>query len=97
MTPGDSIHAFSTTANTDPSTAGGHPHCGIAVLPSMFDPQAALEAARRLYREHRSGLRFFCENGQTVPIDQIASTDETGEFAAFGDAVSVAGAPLATI
>ena len=43
MTPGDSIHAFSTAADTDPSPAGGHPHCGMAVLPSMFDPQAALD------------------------------------------------------
>lgn len=97
MTPGESLMAFGTAVDTDPSTGAAHPRCGTPVLQSMFDPGAALEAARRLYREHRSGLRFFCENGQTVPIDQIAASDEMGEFPGLADAVILAGNSLSAI
>ena len=48
-------------------------------LAMLHAPQAALEAARRLYRGNRSGLRFFCENRRVVPVDQLEALDEFGE------------------
>ena len=51
--------------------------CSLATL---HDPQAALEAARRLYRHNRAGLRFFCENRRVVPVDQLEELGEFGEY-----------------
>ncbi len=51
--------------------------CSLAMLHA---PQAALEAARRLYQRNRSGLRFFCENRRVIPVDQLEALGEFGEF-----------------
>lgn len=53
--------------------------CSLAMLHA---PQAALDAARRLYRYNRTGLRFFCENRRVVPVDQLGALDEFGESGA---------------
>ena len=50
--------------------------CSLAMLHA---PQAALEAARRLYQRNRTGLRFFCENRRVVPVDQLEALGELGE------------------
>ena len=50
--------------------------CSLAMLHA---PQAALDAARRLYKRNRSGLRFFCENRRVVPVDQLEALGEFGE------------------
>ncbi len=60
--------------------------CSLGMLHTQ---QAALEAARRLYRCNRSGLRFFCENRRVVPVDQL---DPLGEFGEFGFGADAAGA-----
>jgi hypothetical protein len=62
--------------------------CSLAMLHA---PQAALEAARRLYQRNRSGLRFFCENRRVVPVDQLEALGEFGEFDA--SAVFAASSP----
>ena len=51
-------------------------NCSLAMLHA---PQAALDAARRLYQRNRSGLRFFCENRRVVPVDQLEALGEFGE------------------
>lgn len=58
--------------------APAHDACSLATLHA---PQAALEAARRLYRHNRAGLRFFCENRRVVPVDQLEALGEFGELA----------------
>ncbi len=50
--------------------------CSLAMLHA---PQAALDAARRLYQRNRTGLRFFCENRRVVPVDQLEALGEFGE------------------
>ncbi|HQY29278.1 MAG TPA: hypothetical protein PK787_10810 [Burkholderiaceae bacterium] len=39
-------------------------------LTTILDPSAALAAARRLYAQNRTGLRFFCENRRVVSVDE---------------------------
>ena len=39
-------------------------------LTNILDPSAALAAARRLYAQNRTGLRFFCENRRVVSVDE---------------------------
>ncbi|MDT3678270.1 MAG: hypothetical protein ROZ64_05465 [Burkholderiaceae bacterium] len=51
-------------------------NCSLAMLHA---PQAALDAARRLYQRNRAGLRFFCENRRVVPVDQLEALGEFGE------------------
>lgn len=64
-TPAEHDHALVAEAN-----------CSLATLHA---PQAALDAARRLYQRNRSGLRFFCENRRVVPVDQLEALGEFGE------------------
>ncbi len=45
-------------------------------LTTILDPSAALAAARRLYAENRSGLRFFCENRRVVSVDEAEAIGE---------------------
>ncbi|MCZ7561068.1 MAG: hypothetical protein M5U30_14260 [Burkholderiaceae bacterium] len=46
------------------------PGTEVFSLTTILDPSAALAAARRLYTQNRSGLRFFCENRRVVPVDE---------------------------
>lgn len=62
-------------AERDPET----PLHGASSLAMLHAPEAALEAARRLYRHSRSGVRFFCENRRVVPVDQLEALGEFGE------------------
>lgn len=55
------------------------PADGSCSLAMLHAPQAALDAARRLYQRNRSGLRFFCENRRVVPVDQLEALGEFGE------------------
>lgn len=65
--------------------------CSLAALHA---PQAALDAARRLYQRNRSGLRFFCENRRVIPVDQLEALGEFGEgFDASAAPVAYAAAP----
>ncbi len=54
-------------------------------LTTILDPSAALAAARRLYAQNRSGLRFFCENRRVVSVEEAEAIgevfDEAGERA----------------
>lgn len=67
--------------------APAHEACSLAMLHA---PQAALEAARRLYQRNRTGLRFFCENRRVVPVDQLEALGELGECVDGPTAVFVA-------
>lgn len=46
-------------------------------LPAILDPSAALAAARRLYAQNRTGVRFFCENRRVVSVDEAEAMGET--------------------
>lgn len=46
-------------------------------LTTILDPSAALAAARRLYAQNRTGLRFFCENRRVVSVDEAEAIGET--------------------
>lgn len=47
----------------------------VSSLTTLLDPSAALAAARRLYAQNRSGLRFFCENRRVVSVDEAEAID----------------------
>lgn len=73
-------------AERDPET----PLHGASSLAMLHAPEAALEAARRLYRHSRSGVRFFCENRRVVPVDQLEALGELGEFGELAEDSSAA-------
>ncbi|HLT26674.1 MAG TPA: hypothetical protein VK047_08255 [Zeimonas sp.] len=78
-------------AERDPET----PLHGASSLAMLHAPEAALEAARRLYRHSRSGVRFFCENRRVVPVDQLEALGELGELGEFGELAEDSSAALA--